>query len=134
MYADTTTTDSTTTTTTSSLQPTTTSVSVSVTTTTTSVVFATEVPEIETPVTERPEFIVAMIVVGLVVLLVLCVVMLCFVRPRQGPDGQRRRRKQPLTIPSYSGVLTPSSTNFSDHGWVPSQPPVVTNCYHNYMP
>ena len=126
------------TTTTSSLQPTTTSTSIPVSTATavTPVATVTEVPiteETEEPVTERPEFIIAMVIVGLVIIIVFCVVMLCFIRPKDGP---RRRRKQPLTLPPYSGVLTPSSTSTgydfgsalpSDHGWVPNHPPVVGN-------
>lgn len=81
-----------------------------------------------------------MVVVGLVIILVLCVVMLCCVRPRQDADGHRRRRKQPLTLPPYSGVLTPSSVGSndysgfpSDHGWIPNQPPVVGKCCYNYV-
>ena len=129
------------TTTTSSLQSTSTAIPVSTTITTTTatpIVNATEVPTEEIPITRRSEFIIAMIVVGLVLILVLCVVMLCFVRPKQGLDGPRRRRK-PLILSPYSGVLTPSSTTCdfsaipSEHGWVPNQPPVVGNCYsYNY--
>ena len=113
-----------------------TSTPVSATTIFTPVPTVGEVPtteETDEPVTERPEFIIAMVIVGLVIIVVCCVVMLCFVRPK---EGQRRRRKQPLTLPPYTGVLTPStastgydftSTFPSDHGWVPNQPPVVGN-------
>ena len=125
------------TTTTSSLQPTTTTTSIPVSTITTPIPTdnVTVVTTTEIPVAERPEFIVAMIIVGLFIIVMLCVLMLCCVRPKQGPDGQRRRRKQPLTLPTYSGVLTPSSTTTydystfpSEHGWVPNQPPVVSDC------
>ena len=128
-------------TTTLSLQPTSTATSVSTTTTTTTTIPSIDVTEVsttETLIVERAEFIVAMIIVALVVILILCVVMLCFVRPKQGLHGQRRR-KQPLTLPPYSGVLTPSSTGTydfsafpSEHGWIPNQPPVVGNYYYNH--
>ena len=126
-----------TTTTTLSLNPTTTAdpVSTANTTAVMPTIGSTEFsPEEEIPITERPEFIVAMIVVALVAVLVFCVVVLCFVRPKQGSDGLRRT-KQPLSLPPFTGMLTPPSTGTydysgfpSEHGWVPSQLPVVSNC------
>ena len=92
---------------------------------------ATEIPTTEEPVQERPEFIIGMVILGLVIVFVICVALLCFVRPKDHGDG-KRRRKQPLTIPPYTGMLTPSSTTTfdynsppSEHGWIPNQPPVV---------
>ena len=94
-----------------------------------------EIPTTEEPVQERPEFIIGMVVLGLVIVFVICVVLLCFVRPKDHGDG-KRRRKQPLTLPPYSGMLTPSSTATfdynsppSEHGWIPNQPPMVS--YNN---